>query len=301
MVLAGDTCLVTRRTLRRHHLFRPDRNIGQLYLYALAVCARHFEVEVHAVTLMSTHAHLVLTDTHGRLPAFTRELHRLVARGTKILRKWEGPVWDHERPSVVRLLTEQAMVEKLAYVIANPVSDGLVRDAKDWPGVTVRPQALGRYTFRVRRPSVYFDPKNSEWPETVELSLTLPPALRDRLGASWVRQAVTEEVKRLQRSAANALRDQKRKVLGVRRVLQTSPYRRATSAEPLQDRNPTFATGRGQRGAFVKAVRELQAFRRAYREALQAWRSGAREVCFPLGTWAMRDVHRARVQCLTPS
>ncbi len=52
-LLAGDTVMVTRRILRRHHLFRPDPAIWQLYLYALAVCARQFGILVHAVTLMS--------------------------------------------------------------------------------------------------------------------------------------------------------------------------------------------------------------------------------------------------------
>ncbi|MDH4283393.1 MAG: transposase, partial [Myxococcales bacterium] len=134
LVLPGSTVMVTRRTLRRHHLFRPDPAIRQLYLYTLAVCAREFGVLVHGVTLMSTHEHLVLTDAQGRLPDFLRRLHRLVSLGTKVLRKWEGPTWDHERSSVVRLLTEQAMIEKLAYVAANPVKAGLVNSAKDWPG-----------------------------------------------------------------------------------------------------------------------------------------------------------------------
>jgi hypothetical protein len=33
---------------------------------------------------MSTHEHLVLTDTNKRLPDFLRRLHRLVALGTKV-------------------------------------------------------------------------------------------------------------------------------------------------------------------------------------------------------------------------
>ena len=76
-VVPGDTVMVTRRTLRRHHLFRPDPAIRQLYLYTLAVCARKYDVLVHAVTLMSTHEHLVVTDTQGQLPDFLRRLHRL--------------------------------------------------------------------------------------------------------------------------------------------------------------------------------------------------------------------------------
>ena len=148
MVLQGATSMVTRRTLRRHHLFRPDPAIAQLYLYTLGICAKEFGVQLHAFVLMSTHEHLVLTDTNKRLPDFLRRLHRLVALGTKVLRKWEGPVWDHERPSVVRLLTERAVIEKMAYVLANPVKAGLVQRAAHWPGVTVLPQELGRRTWK---------------------------------------------------------------------------------------------------------------------------------------------------------
>jgi putative transposase len=111
--------------------------IRQLYLYTLGVCARQFGVLVHAVTLMSTHEHLIVTDTEGRLPDFLRRLHRLVSLGTNVLRKWEGPTWDHEQASVVRLLTEQTVIEKIAYVMANPVQAGLVRRAREWPGITV--------------------------------------------------------------------------------------------------------------------------------------------------------------------
>jgi putative transposase len=35
------------------------------------------------------------------------------------------------------LLTEQTVIEKIAYVMANPVQAGLVRRAREWPGITV--------------------------------------------------------------------------------------------------------------------------------------------------------------------
>jgi hypothetical protein len=39
-IVPGATYLVTRRTLRRHLLFRPDAAIIQLLIYALAVSMR---------------------------------------------------------------------------------------------------------------------------------------------------------------------------------------------------------------------------------------------------------------------
>ncbi len=68
-----------------------------------AVSAERFGIAVHAVTVMSTHLHAVLTDVLGNYPEFLALFHRLVALMTKVHRKWEGPVWDHEQTSIVQL------------------------------------------------------------------------------------------------------------------------------------------------------------------------------------------------------
>jgi hypothetical protein len=286
--------MITRRTLRRHHLFRPDPAIRQLYLYTLAIAAKEFGMMVHSVTLMSTHEHLIATDVHGRLPDFLRRLHRLVALGTKALRKWEGPTWDHEPTSVVRLLTTQAVIDKLAYVMANPVAAGLVHRARDWPGLTVLPNDLGRRTFVVDRPNDFFDPQNPKWPDRVDVSLTVPPAL-SHLDDQAFREAVSQALAAREREAKDEVRARGWQVLGSRRIRQLSPYRRAQSSEEILSRNPTFAVGRGQAHAFLTAVQALRAFRRAYREAFEQWRAGYRSVVFPQGTWCMCRLHSARV------
>mgnify|MGYP001816771751 FL=1 len=285
--------MVTRRTLRRHHLFRPDPAIAQLYLYTLGVCAREFGVQVHALVLMSTHEHLVVTDTNQRLPDFLRRLHRLMALGTKVLRKWEGPVWDHERPSVVRLLTERAVIETMAYVLANPEKAGLVQRASHWPGVTVLPQELGRRTWKIKRPDFFFDADN--WPDEVELTLTLPPTLQGPYTDAQIRDEVALELTDQERLAQAEVKKKGWRVLGSERIRRVSPYRRAKSFEPIRGRNPTFAVGRGQRQALLAAAAELRAFRRAYRDALGRWRAGLRQTVFPAGTWAMRRMHTVSV------
>jgi hypothetical protein len=251
---------------------------------------------VHAVTLMSTHEHLIVTDPKGRYPDFLHRLHRLLSLGTKVLRKWEGPTWEPEQPSVVRLLTEQAVIEKLAYAMANPVHAGLVRHARDWPGITVLPHELGRRVWRVNRPDAYFNPKSVQWPDTTELVLTLPPCLTQRYSPEAVRQAVQEELERQERLAHKEIKRRSWRILGAQRVIRLSPYRRATSFELLRSRNPTFAVGRGHKKAFFRAVAELRAFRRAYRYALEQWRAGLRSVVFPQGTWCMCRTHGAAVR-----
>lgn len=290
-IVPGATYLLTRRTLRRHLLLRPDPAITQLVLYSLAVSAHRFGIHVHALCVMSTHIHLVITDVRGLLPRFLQFFHRLIALGTKVLRAWEGPVWDHEPTSAVRLLTEEAVVEKIAYVLANPVAAGLVEHARDWPGAKVLVDELGRGVLRARRPDVYFDPTNPQWPEEATLALSLPPEVVDDAAENF-RQRVGAE---LARQEAHALGERGAEVLGADGASNVSPYDRATRSEPVRGRNPTFAVGHGQATAWHRAVAAVRAFRAAYRDALARWRTGVRNVVFPAGTWLMRVLHGVTV------
>ena len=82
---------------------------------------------------------------------------------------------------------------------------------------------------------------------------------------------------------------------GRKAVLRASRFKRATSWEEKGVLNPTFASGRGQRQVFFEAIRQLRAFRHAYREAMKQWVQGHREVVFPAGTLQMHTLHQVRV------
>jgi hypothetical protein len=288
-IQAGCIQMVTRRTERRHHLFRPDPGLTALYSYCLAIAAQQFGIAVHAVVLMSTHEHLIVTDTRGELPRFLQQLHRLVALSVKSLRKWEGSVWDRGQTSVVELRTQEAVIEKLAYVMANPVAAGLVKRAGQWPGIRTTPEQLGRARLTARRPEHYFDADNPAWPKTATLELTLPKLA---MPEAELREEVQRELCALELAAHEAVKARGWRFLGSAQITSLSPYDRATSFEPLRGRNPSFAVGRGQKAAFFEAVLQLRAFRKAYRLALDSWRTGVREVLFPAGTWLMRWLHR---------
>ncbi|WP_437738886.1 transposase [Sorangium sp. So ce1335] len=293
-IVPGATYLITRRVLRRHLLFRPDAAITQLVVYALAVSSRRYGIEVHALCAMSTHLHLVVTDASGVLPRFLQFFHRIVALGTKVLRQWEGPVWDHEATSVVRLLTRAAVVEKIAYVLANPVAAGLVRHAGEWPGAKAEVSEIGRGVLRAARPTAYLNPKNPQWPEEVTLLLALPPVIEPD-SADAFRGEVAAEIERQEAQADAEVRRRGLRFLGAAQVGRISPYGRATSSEKLGSRNPTFAVGRQQGDAWRTAGAAVRAFRASYRAALERWRAGVRSVVFPAGTWWMRAFHGVSV------
>ena len=78
-VLPMATYLITRRTILRHMLLRPDRVMNQILVYLLAVTAHRHGLRVHAFCAMSDHIHLVVTDERGMLPKFLQAFHRTAA------------------------------------------------------------------------------------------------------------------------------------------------------------------------------------------------------------------------------
>jgi hypothetical protein len=276
--------------MRRYFLLRPDDEMKELIEYSLAVAAGLYGMNVHAFCAMSTHIHVVLTDPRGRLPFFLAYFHRLVAMGTKILRSWEGSIWDSEQTSVVELLTRDAIVEKIAYVLANPVAAGAVLDPDEWPGAKTRVDDIGQTVLKTRRPKVYFDATN--WRDVVELPIELPPMIAEADAEAFrddVAKALAVEVEMARRAIAPE------NILGAKRAVTISPETRSKTPEPTRKLNPTFAAGRGHGDIAAAAARAVTAIRSAYRAALERWRTADRDVAFPAGTWWMRVFHAVNI------
>ena len=299
-VVPGQTVLVTRRTLRRHLLFRPDPELNGLFLYLVAFFTKKFGMKLSAIQVLSDHIHAVLTDPRGQLPNFLRELHRVLALCVKVLRKWEGPVWEPCSVSVVELLTAEAEAQQMVYTWLNVVRAGLVHDPRDWPGVTTGLDELDGPAIVAKRPTVYLNERSDIWPEQVELQVSLPPRLAE-LGLARARQLLQAELERQLAQARAELCEKGWQVVGARRCQQASPYDRATSWEPLRSRNPVLAVGRGLGALLREGIDSLRRFRRSYREALERWRRGVHAVLFPYGTWWMVKHHGASMALPAPA
>lgn len=168
-IIPGATYLITRRYTQRQYLLVPRRRTVELVHYCLAYAAQRTGVVIHAVVFRSNHYHIVVTDPHGVLPAFVECLNKLVAKSVNAsLGRWEN-LWASEQASYVRLLDAEAVINKIAYTLCNPVQAGLVKRGKDWPGLRYgRPGS-----YPVRRPDVFFREEGS-MPESVVLEITTP-------------------------------------------------------------------------------------------------------------------------------
>jgi REP element-mobilizing transposase RayT len=279
--------MLSRRCSERRFFLKACKRTRDIFLYALALYAKRYRIQVHAFCVMSNHHHLGITDTLGALPDFARDFHALVARALNCsLGRWEG-FWDRDSYSAVRLVAPSDVLDKLTYILANPVAAGLVRRGADWPGLWSDPRLIGGKPLKVRKPKAFFDEKGN-LPEAVELQLVPPPAFKDH--AAFV-DLLLESLAESEQVAMARIESEGRSFLGVAGVLSQTTDARPPSGEPRRQLKPRIACR--SKWKRIEALQRLKEFTCAYRAALAAWRAGARNALFPEGTWHMRVVHGA--------
>jgi hypothetical protein len=233
--------------------------------------------------VLSNHYHLVVTDPQARLPAFQQFLDAFVARAINAsLGRWES-FWAPSSFSAVALVTPDAIVDKAAYALANPVSAGLVRTARRWPGLWSSPDLVGAGALEAKRPDHFFDPKGL-LPAVERLELTVPPGFASAEAfCELLRTALAER----EHAAAGVIR----RFLGAARILEQRPTAQPRSTESHGNLKPRVAAR--DRWKRIEALGRLRDFLQAYRVAWDAWRGGVEEVPFPAGTYLMRTLHGA--------
>lgn len=283
-VVAGTTYLVTRRCAHREFLLKPSRATNETFLYLLALAAQRFEIQVHAFCVLSNHYHFVITDGHARLPAFHQLLDALVARAVNAAHgRWDA-FWAPGSYSAVRLVSPVDVVDKAAYVLANPVAAGLVGTGSAWPGLWSAPERIGGEPIVARRPAHFFDPDGG-LPDEVVLQLTAPPRFES---AEHFREELASALEQRESEARSRWRA-RGGFLGVARILGQRPTARPAGGEPRRGLKPRVAARDKWKRA--EALERLLEFLHEYRAAWKARRAGRSGVVFPHGTYLLRVLH----------
>jgi putative transposase len=242
---------------------------------------------------MSNHVHVVATDPRGVYPDFLRDFHGLLARVVNAWRgRWEH-FWDSNQASAVVLEDEAAQLDKLVYVVANPV--GLVEAAADWPGATALQALLQGRSIRAVRPKHFFrnDQDGGAMPESVTISFEAPPGLAHLSAGDYVR-LIQDRVAAIEQQAAARRCNTGATVVGRRNVLAQSWNDKPTDTEPRRQLNPALACRDKWRR--IERLKQNKLFQALYRAAFESFRNGV-DAIFPIGTWSMR--FRASIQIST--
>jgi REP element-mobilizing transposase RayT len=286
-VLPGTTWLVTRRCVHREFLLRPSATTNAILRYVVAVAAARSGVLLHVLCVMSNHVHIVLTDPEARLPEFMRNLNSLVARAVNASLGRSETFWDSTKSySAVEPIAPEDLVDKAAYVLANPVQAGLVPTGREWPGVWSDPDEIGGPATEVRRPDVFFS-DCGPMPEKATLQLTAPPGYPSDFRADVVRRLAERE-----REAAAKMAAEGRSFLGAQRVRAQRTTDRPKSREDIGGLDPRVAAR--DKWKRIEALVKLVEFRAAYHEARAKLRQGVRDVIFPAGTYWLRVAQGVR-------
>lgn len=290
-IVPGVTYLLTRRCFGRQFFLRPNRKLNQIFEFCLAVAAARSGCEIHAYCMLSNHYHLVVTDVEGNLPIFMHWFNEYIAKCVnRRLGRWES-FWAPGSYSQVALTDREDVIEKLVYTYTNPVSAGLVRSFRHWPGARSTPREMAEPGKVIDRPKGFFR-AGGPVPSTQLLKLRLPRGFGGH--SSWIH--LEERVGNREAELRKEFRKKNQPFLGRFRVLKQSHTSRPKSREPRRGLNPRVA-GR-DRWRRVEALQHLKQFLFEYRTAWRRFAEGDRSIKFPFGTYAMRV--QLKVMCCGP-
>lgn len=255
-----------------------------------AATLRKYPLRVCAYAFASTHFHLILdVDDALQLARFMGYVNSNLARKIGRLLHWRDKFWSRRYQAIVISSEAAAQTERLKYVLAHGVKEGLVEKVADWPGVHCA-QALmtgetvqgywfdGTQEYAARRRGEKFDPMRYATRETLVLSPLpcwkhLPEEQRRKLVADLIAEIELEAAAHRQRTGSQ--------VMGASAVQGQHPFdhpkRSKSSPAPL-----FHAASKGVR---LELYAMYGWFVATFREAAEKLRAGDRMARFPAGSF----------------
>jgi|SRR6185312_11620534 len=281
---------ITCRTVQGRFLFRPGRTFNDRFLGILGRAQRRHELVLNAVSVLSSHFHILAVAEDARqIAGFMRDLQSKLARETNRLTGWKGPVFERRYEMTVVTEEDRAQIERLAYVLSQSVKEGLVERVREWPGVQSAAALIdgtplmGHWIDRTQE----FAARNQQKETTPlrfateELVVLSPIPCWAHLEPEAYRARVADMVETLETEAALARSLKGLPVLGVEAILAKDPLHRPASLV----RSPAplvHAATKAVRKAFYEAYAWFVA---AFREAAERLRLGDRNAPFPSGSF----------------
>ncbi len=102
---------------------------------------RSGKYELICYCIMSNHVHKIVTEIHDHLPHVLQSHKGYTGKLANQVLSRNGRFWQRESFDHV-ILDEIAMIEKVRYVLNNPVKAGLVDEFQDWPFHYINPSYL---------------------------------------------------------------------------------------------------------------------------------------------------------------
>jgi hypothetical protein len=269
----GSLVEVTTRTLHGLLLLRPSPQLREITLGVLGRAQRLYAVRLHLFVFLSNHFHLLCSPTDPeQLAQFMCFLNSNLAREVGRLCGWRERFWGRRYQAIPVTGEDAAQVERLRYVLAHGVKEGLVLTPADWPGAhcvntLLHGAPLEGYWFdrtresAARRAGLACEERSFATVETVHLEPL--PCWRD-LPAEMYRGRIVDLICAIEEEARREQARTGYDPLGARAVCRQDPMSRPRRSK----RGPAPAIHASTRAA-------RRDFRDAYRMFVDAYRRAA--------------------------
>jgi REP-associated tyrosine transposase len=286
--LPNSIYFITRRTVQGQFFCKPTPETVLIFKYASAFCAKRHKIELHGFVIMSNHIHMIISDKYGTIPFFLRDFFSLTAKSLNKKLKKTQSIWSSSRPGITRLITPQDVINKMVYILANPVKAHIVKKHSRWPGLISTIQKFTKKSSLVKKPIRLFNKNSSKLPPNVKLQFKIPNVFLDK------QRYIEEITSNLEIRESEIIKNHKgKKFLGVKKALSIDCF--SSPEGPLKKSriNPTIACC--DKELRFHEIEKLIIFRRKYRDTYKKWKNGEKTIRFPKGTFAMFYYHGVNI------
>jgi len=259
-------------------LLKPSSRLNQLVVGIIARALNMYQVKLYGLCMMSNHYHMLLAPKNAQhLASFMQYVDRNISDEIGRIHHWPGKFWGRRyRASVV--LDQEALLDRMKYIFANSVKEGLVRHPRYWPGVHCY-QALAD-----KRPLRGIWINRTRWAQSRDLHVS---EVTTHYTLSFDRLPGLEHLndyqyaQQMKELANHALSEwpAPENVLGQKRIMAVEPH-----SQPKQSsKHPAplcHSTCHEKRQEFITAFKE---FVGSYQEVFDQFRRTVLDVAFPYG------------------
>ncbi len=135
---------VTIETIQGRYLLRPNREVRDIILGVISRAQELYQaIRLYAFVVTRNRSTLLLsTGDEEQLSRFMAYVHGEVSRKVGRLLDWSGKLWGG-RYRALPVLDEEAITQRLRFVLSQGVDEGLVASPRHWPGASCVPALLG--------------------------------------------------------------------------------------------------------------------------------------------------------------
>ena len=130
-----STFFVTARCIHSRFLLRPSPRVNKIIIGVFARAVERFDIKLYGLCFLSNHYHLLLSSRNAAsLAVFMQYIGSNIAREIGREHEWKEKFWSRRYYASI-VLDEAAAEERMKYILANSVKEGLVKHPRYWPGV----------------------------------------------------------------------------------------------------------------------------------------------------------------------